>query len=76
MRSDKQQQMVGKMKEVLQEDYVRMSVRSYTLTEDLEENTCTIQCCLSDADGHEFNVEGRGVGEIDAFFSGLRDRLA
>lgn len=76
MRDDKQKQMVGKMKEVLQDEYVRMSVKNYTLTEDLEEGTCTIQCCLAGKNGDEFHVEGSGVGEIDAFFSGLRDRLA
>ena len=76
MQDDKQQQMISKMKEVLQEEYLQLEVESYTLNEDLEEGTCRIQCSLREADGSSLTVEGAGVGAIDAFFAALRDRLA
>ncbi|MFB6264630.1 MAG: alpha-isopropylmalate synthase regulatory domain-containing protein [Bradymonadaceae bacterium] len=76
MQREKQDEMIGKMKEVLQDDYVRLTLRKYTLTEDLEEGTCEIQCTLGDADDSTIDVRGTGVGAIDAFFAGLRQRLA
>jgi hypothetical protein len=76
MQEEKQQEMISRMKEVLQEEYLQLEVESYSLNEDLEEETCQIQCTLREADGSTFTVEGGGVGTIDAFFSGLRDRLA
>ncbi|MFB6351464.1 MAG: alpha-isopropylmalate synthase regulatory domain-containing protein [Bradymonadaceae bacterium] len=76
MQDEKQQEMISKMKEVLQDDYLHLEVDKYTLTENLAEETCTIQCSLRRVDGTNFTVEGEGVGAIDAFFAALRDRLA
>jgi len=76
MQDEKQQEMISKMKEVLQDDYLHLEVDNYTLTENLAEETCRIQCSLRRVDGTSFTVEGEGVGAIDAFFAALRDRLA
>jgi hypothetical protein len=72
---EKQKKMVGLMKEILQEDYMSLRVVSYTLTENLDENICRIQCELHDGED-AIMVEGEGVGTIDALFDGLKSRLA
>ena len=72
----KQQKMMALMKEILQDDLFHLQVRSYHVTESLAESTCRISCHLVNDDGTEMTVEGTGVGTIDAFFNGLRDRLA
>jgi hypothetical protein len=72
---EKQKKMVGLMKEILQEDYMGLRVVSYTLTENLDENICRIQCELHDGED-AIMVEGEGVGTIDALFDGLKSRLA
>ncbi len=77
MREDKQEVMISKMKEVLQDDYLHLEVAKYTLNEDLEERqSCQIQCTLRREDSSTLTVEGEGVGAIDAFFSGVQSRLA
>lgn len=68
--------MIGKMKEVLQEEYLELELARYRLTEDLAEGTSEIECTLRRPDGTDFAVEGTGVGAIDAFFTALRDHLA
>jgi hypothetical protein len=72
---EKQKKMLGLMKEILQDDYMNLRVVSYTLTENLDENTCQIQCELNDGET-TLMVEGEGVGTIDALFDGLKSRLA
>ncbi len=72
----KQAGMINLMKEILQDDFVHMEVKSYHVTESLEENTCRISCHLVHDDGTDFTVEGQGVGTIDAFFNGLKIRLS
>lgn len=74
--SDNQEQMVARMKEILQEDYLHLSVKTYTLTEDLEAETCRISCELSHDNGDTITVEGEGVGTIDALFNALKTKLA
>lgn len=72
----KQDSMVSLMMEILQDDYVKMSVKRYSLVEDLEQETARMNCQLLLADSTELAVEGQGVGTIDALFTGLRERLA
>jgi hypothetical protein len=72
--SESQEQMIVLMREILQEDFTEMQVRSYTMREDLENESCVITCNIS-SDREEFAVEGRGVGAIDALFAGLRTKL-
>ncbi|MCA9517352.1 MAG: hypothetical protein KC635_20570 [Myxococcales bacterium] len=63
-------------RDVLGEDYVELSIGKYTLTEDIEEKTAWIVCQLHQV-GHGplSAVEGKGVGFIDALFSGLKQAL-
>lgn len=74
----KQEKMIALMKEILQDDYLQLSVKLYSMTESLEEEEplCRLTCHLVNADGSEMIVESEGVGVIDALFKGIRDRLA
>ena len=49
----KQAGMINLMMEILQDDFVQMEVKSYHVTESLEEDTCRISCHLVHADGTE-----------------------
>lgn len=75
-----QVEMLIRMKEILQEQYMHLRVRSYTVHEDLEGAhegaPCKISCDLVSEHGEKLSVEGSGVGTIDAFFNALRTRLA
>lgn len=73
-----QDKMIALMREILQDDYLQLSVKVYSLTESLDEAEpmCRLTCTLVNQDGSEMTVESRGVGVIDALFNGLRDRLA
>lgn len=72
---EKQKKMMSLMKEILQEDYLHLTVHRYTLDEDLDEGQVAITCQLSDQKGEGFEVAGGGVGVIDALFGGLKERL-
>lgn len=72
----KQEKMMTLMKEILQGDYMHLTVDSYVLEESLAEGLSRITCKLRNADGRELSVEGQGVGTIDALFNALRTRLA
>ncbi len=75
--NDKQKSMIGLMKEILQDDYVALRVETYSITEQLAtESLCKLSACLTNADGSDFVVEGKGVGSIDALFNGLIHKLA
>ncbi|MFP4599551.1 MAG: hypothetical protein ACOC9J_04095 [Persicimonas sp.] len=73
---EKQKKMISLMKEILQEDYLHLTVHQYTLDEDLDEGTVSIRCRLSDQKADGFEVGGSGVGVIDALFDGLKQRMA
>ncbi len=73
--SEDQSQMITTMKEILQDDYMTLTVRQYTVTEDLERGTCKLSCELLQSD-EKVVVEGDGVGMIDALFNALRTTLA
>ena len=75
---EKQEKMLTLMREILQDDYLQLSVKLYSMTESLEEEEplCQLTCVLVNADGSEMSVESSGVGVIDALFRGLRERLA
>lgn len=72
---EKQKKMIGLMKEILQDDYLHLSVHSYTLNEDLDQGSVDISCRLSDQQDNSFEVTGGGVGVIDALFDGLKSRM-
>ena len=70
-----QTQALQTMREVLSEDFRTLEVRRYALEEDFRDGHCTIRCEAVESPGErEFVVNGKGVGMLDAFFSGLRDR--
>lgn len=71
-----QEKMRGLMKEILQEDYLQLNVKGYTLIEEFGDATCQIICQMTNANGESMEVDGQGVGSIDALFAGLRARLA
>lgn len=74
--NEKQIKMIGLMKEILQENYLTLSVHSYTLNEDLDNDRVDIECTLSEGDAPPIQVSGGGVGVIDALFDALKKRLA
>lgn len=71
-----QDKMLSLMKEILQEDYLELVVERYTLEERLDENKSRIVCQMKDANGESVEVNGEGVGTIDAVFDALRGYLA
>lgn len=76
MMESKQETMISKMKEILQERYLQLHVSSYTVREQLDEERCLLTCVIHNQDHEPMNVEGEGVGTIDALFNGLRTMLA
>lgn len=63
------------MREVLSEDFRTFEVRRYSIEEDFGDGHCTISCQVIENPGERaFQVEGKGVGMLDAFFSALRER--
>lgn len=72
-----QEEAVSLMKEILQDEMLDLEVEAYTLKESFKENRCEI--CLSVRDrtsGDLRNVEGAGVGIVDATFQGLKARFS
>lgn len=76
--NEEQAQMISKMKEILQDNYIELSVKCYSVTEDLEAHTCKLSCELDpwEQGAQKVIVEGEGVGTIDALFNALRTRLS
>lgn len=71
-----QEKMIGLMREILQDEYLELVVRAYTLTEELSEGRSQIKCQMTNKNGKDVEVEGQGVGLIDAVFDGMRSYLA
>jgi hypothetical protein len=73
----KQERCLALMKEVLKEKFLDLSMVGYELREDFDHDEARIVCRVRDVRTGETQViEGRGVGIIDAFFHGLKARLA
>jgi len=65
------------VKHVLGDDYLDLHVDHYTLDEDLATGTCTVRCSVSGCGvSGNMDVEGSGVGFIDAVFHAFRDAYA
>lgn len=63
------------MREVLSEDFRTFEVKGYALEEDFGDGHCNIECKVVENPGERvFEVAGKGVGMLDAFFSALRAR--
>jgi hypothetical protein len=75
--SAQQQELVGLMRELLRENYVHLRVNRVTIEENLERETTSVSCEVTEeASGERFVIAGRGVGIIDAFFQGMVERFA
>jgi hypothetical protein len=73
----KQERALALVKEVLKERFLDLSMVSYELREDFDAGDARIVCRVRDSHTGETQViEGHGVGIIDAFFHGLKARLA
>lgn len=72
-----QDKMRSLMEEILQEDFLKLDVESYTVDEKFQEGKCRINCLMKSVDNGDYmEVTGEGVGTIDALFSALRAHLA
>jgi hypothetical protein len=75
--TSKQERALALMKEVLKERFLDLSMVSYELREEFDAGDARIVCRVRDSRTGETQViEGHGVGIIDAFFHGLKARLA
>jgi hypothetical protein len=73
----KQEQIHQLMKDILKENYLHLEVLSYELSENFVTGDSRIVCQVKDSrSGEVLTIEGRGSGVLDAFFHGLKDRLA
>jgi len=70
-----QTQALQTMREVLSEEFRTFEVKRYSIEEDFGDGHCTIRCEAVENPGERaFEVNGKGVGMLDAFFSALRQR--
>lgn len=68
---------LARMRDVLQEDFLTLELHRYTLREDLLENQLTFDGVIAmSPTGQILEVNGVGVGLIDAFFNALVTRFA
>jgi hypothetical protein len=73
----KQERSLALMKEILKERFLDLAMVGYEMREDFSGNEARIVCRVRDVRTGETQViEGQGVGIIDAFFHGLKARLA
>ena len=73
----KQQEALALMREVLQEDLLQLHAESYKLEESLTDNNCDVFLSVRNPhSGEVFQIEGSGVGLVDAVFRGLKARLS
>ncbi|TNE46769.1 MAG: hypothetical protein EP343_22110 [Deltaproteobacteria bacterium] len=72
----KQQETSKIVEEVLQDDYIKFQLVSYSIEEDVEERSSRVLARVQRSDQDQpFVVEGSGVGALDAFFAAVRMRL-
>ena len=74
---NKQERSLRLMKEILKERFLDLAMVGYEMREDFDANEARIVCRVRDVrTGETQTIEGQGVGIIDAFFHGLKARLA
>ena len=72
----RQNELAHLVAEILGDDYRRLRVWNYRLSEDLEGSSAQIICAMQMSGDPEIrSVEGSGVGLIDALFKGLKISL-
>jgi hypothetical protein len=73
----KQHQILELMKEVLKDKFLHLEVLSYDLHENFVTGDSRISCQVKDHQtGEVLSVAGHGAGVLDAFFHGIKERLA
>jgi hypothetical protein len=72
------QEMIQKMHDILGEGFVTLQPVAYSLEEEFASGATIMRCELMSSDhaGGAFQIEGRGIGFVDAFFHGLMNHLA
>ena len=74
---NKQERALSLIKEILKEKFLDLAMVGYEMREDFDANEARIVCRVRDVrTGDMLTIEGQGVGIIDAFFHGLKARLA
>ncbi len=73
----KQERSLALMKEILKDKFLDLAMVGYEVREDFDKDEARITCRVRDVrTGETQTIEGQGVGLIDAFFHGLKVRLA
>ncbi|MEL6177626.1 MAG: alpha-isopropylmalate synthase regulatory domain-containing protein [Myxococcota bacterium] len=74
----KQDEMLAKVRDILADDFLVLSISSYQLSEDFDSGVARLTCSVSNAVTEQtlFTVESEGTGIIDALFNGLKAKLA
>ncbi len=73
----KQERSLALIKEILKDKFLDLAMVGYDVREDFDKDEARIVCRVRDVrTGETQNIEGQGVGIIDAFFHGLKARLA
>lgn len=63
------------MREALGDEFVTFAVKHYQLREDFADDHCVMTCGVIENPGDRaFELEGKGVGMLDAFFTMIRHR--
>lgn len=68
----RQEDALARMREVLQDDLLTLTVGGVSLQENFAEHRCAVSCVVREQPGDTpLAIEATGVGLIDAFFAGL-----
>lgn len=68
----RQEDALSRMREVLQDDLLTLTVSGVSMQEDFEHRRCAVSCVVREQPGDRaLAIEATGVGLIDAFFAGL-----
>jgi hypothetical protein len=74
---EEQAETIRLMREILAENYTHLHVNRVAIEENLEHEFTAVTCNVTDErTGEKLNIEGKGVGAIDAFFQGMVQRFA
>lgn len=75
--SEKQDELVALMREVLRDNFTHLLVRRVLIEESLSDESTSVTCEVTDEiSGDKSVIAGRGVGLVDAFFNGMITRFA
>lgn len=70
--SPRQHEAEALMQQLLKDDFLNLSVKRYALEEEFDTDRCKLRCQVVQTPGDEtYELEGEGVGMLDAFFHAL-----